>query len=425
MNRQNRRKNRAPLTLFLIAVLCAILTYRADQLPYSSTNASLAERILMVVQSDWHRVVQRGEDNPLPIPEGSEAPQTVQTPISEKWEKPLPDGYRYYFTLLNEKQQALYEKVAAGIQSHSETLRVFGNLTTEEAFQTVRAVENDYPEFFWFNGRVTARTHSGIGGSYQELIFDYSMNMSEAEEYESRLNRIATSLTDKLWTATEYGKVRGVYEYLIENTDYDGDAEEEQSLLPVLLEHHGVCASYARSFQYLMNRLGIDAIYVHGTAENSLGVGNHAWNIVRINGDFYQVDVTWGDPLTESEEGTISYSYLNVTTAEIERNHTMDRNWAMPECTATRYNYYTVENALFSDYDEDRLSELLAEAYRTGEWCRIKAADRNAYLEICENMERNSWLTGIAARMLLKGYSIRSGCYSCDDDMYCVNILLT
>ena len=65
----------------------------------------------------------------------------------------------------------------------------------------------------------------------------------------------------------------------------------------------GVCQSYAFSYMYILNELGIEA---HFVPSNSM---NHAWNVVRINGKFYHVDCTYDDPLAD-RFGLASHDYF-------------------------------------------------------------------------------------------------------------------
>lgn len=79
------------------------------------------------------------------------------------------------------------------------------------------------------------------------------------------------------------------------------DAPENQTLYSGLVNGQTVCAGYARTFQYLMNRLDIPVIYVTGTTDTGEA---HGWNIVKCGDNYYNVDVTWGDPVfAEGESG--------------------------------------------------------------------------------------------------------------------------
>ena len=82
--------------------------------------------------------------------------------------------------------------------------------------------------------------------------------------------------------------------------DYDESAPDNQNIYSIFVNRQSVCAGYSKATQYLLEQLGVFCTYVTGKTTEG---GNHAWNLVKCNGDYYYVDTTWGDPVFQQEEG--------------------------------------------------------------------------------------------------------------------------
>lgn len=107
-------------------------------------------------------------------------------------------------------------------------------------------------------------------------------------------------------------KIRAIHDYLVYNANYvnNGDYSSAENwaygATGVLLHKEGVCQSYALAFYIMARAAGLECRYVTGTASNSLGTGGHAWNRVKVDGQWYYVDCTWDDPVGGGYE---NYNY--------------------------------------------------------------------------------------------------------------------
>lgn len=91
----------------------------------------------------------------------------------------------------------------------------------------------------------------------------------------------------------EYSRAKWLHDWLIENAKYDYTFTY-YSPKGVMLAGKGVCQSFAEAYQLLLNKVGINNKLVSGEANNGTW-GGHAWNLVKIGGNWYHVDVTWDD----------------------------------------------------------------------------------------------------------------------------------
>ena len=147
---------------------------------------------------------------------------------------------------------------------------------------------------------------------------------------------------------SDYDKELALYTWLTGNVSYD-QAHYEKKGAPrtsyepygPLVKGKGVCLGYATAFQLLMDMADIECITVTGAAFMSRE--NHAWNMVRLNGEWYCVDPTWDDPigveyvLGETRRSQLHHRYFNVTSEYMRQsNHQWDY-LNVPEATATRF----------------------------------------------------------------------------------------
>ncbi len=132
-----------------------------------------------------------------------------------------------------------------------------------------------------------------------------------------------------------------LYDWVVQNIDYGwsrADVLEEvprEAYTPYggLIDRMAVCLGYASSFQLLMEMAGMECLTVVGASHGS--TVDHAWNMVRLNGQWYCVDATWDCAYREAGQmNGCEWRYFNVTSDYMARtNHQWDFA-IVPEATA-------------------------------------------------------------------------------------------
>lgn len=139
---------------------------------------------------------------------------------------------------------------------------------------------------------------------------------------------------------TDYEKELALYIWLTGHVTYDQTHYEKKgaprtSYEPYgpLIKGEGVCLGYATTFQLLMDMAGIECITVTGAAFGNRE--NHAWNMVKLNGEWYCVDSTWD--IAPVFIHVNQYNYFNVTSQYMaDTDHQWDYD-SVPEATAEDY----------------------------------------------------------------------------------------
>lgn len=123
------------------------------------------------------------------------------------------------------------------------------------------------------------------------IIPEYANNVSP-EDFEFIRSEISEE-TEKILLhirhdMNDFEKVMTVHDYMVLNYQYDTTGIVND--ITIMNGKKGMCMSYAFAFNHIMNQLGIESTYVSSEAMH------HAWNLVKIDGNWYHIDVTWDDP---------------------------------------------------------------------------------------------------------------------------------
>ena len=120
----------------------------------------------------------------------------------------------------------------------------------------------------------------------------YYTNAAQEAELDAAIEKLLADLN--LEGSSDYQKIAQVYTYICDNIAYDYDNLYDSSYLlkytayAALMNKTAVCQGYATLFYRLMLELGIDCRVIAGD-----GGGAHGWNIVELDGLYYNVDSTW------------------------------------------------------------------------------------------------------------------------------------
>lgn len=218
-----------------------------------------------------------------------------------------------------------------------------GYLLTDEEQEILRSVvDATFPESY---GNHIGHSYCTVGEDYfYSWFYDWGMN----DTHKEAVNQRVTALTADLKGKSDYEKSRILYERLVEENTYNFGVYH-QTAYGALVEGMSVCAGYARSYQLLLQAVGIPCLYITGTADNGFGVGGHAWNLVKLDGEWYYSDATWDD--FDDPNFPLTYTYFNITYDEISEDHFPDEAYLpwLPTEDATQDNYFYKEGAVCDD----------------------------------------------------------------------------
>lgn len=232
-----------------------------------------------------------------------------------------------YYEIINDTQKALYRQIYANADAQNRHFAPVQDITANDLKNAFTSVVNDHPELFWVD---TAYKYQYTPkGSVADITLVFNVTANDLDTAKSEFEAAAKLITDETYgNYTDYDKERIAHDTLIAKVKYDANAPMNQSAYSALVYGRTVCAGYARALQYVLQQLNIPCYYVTGYAGE-----NHAWNIVKLDDGYYNVDSTWDDTNPNT------YDYFNCSDADYASDHVRrDLSIYLPPCNGNRYS---------------------------------------------------------------------------------------
>lgn len=196
-------------------------------------------------------------------------------------------------------------------------------------------VLNRHPELFYVKKSLSMSFSTTTFEVNQITPAYLSYDLQDMEQVDKVVNQIVTLITDEM---TDLEKVMRVHDYLCMTVEYAQEdlnnnqvSEEAHTLYGSLIQKKSVCDGYATAFMYILNQVGVETTMVEGKGD---GI-DHAWNQVKVNGKWYMVDVTWGDPVWDNY-GNVRHTYFLKSESDFP-NHVWDKS-KFNRCTDTTFD---------------------------------------------------------------------------------------
>lgn len=298
----------------------------------------------------------------------------------------------YYFKQLTEEEQRVYRELLKGIRAREKEFYL--TISDDDSIdRSYHAVLKDHPEIFWVHNREKIYKTTYSDSDYCVFTPGYTYTDGEIDEIQTAMEQSFQEVRALIpEDAGDYEKVRIVYTYVIDHTQYQ-TGEDDQSIAGVFWKKSAVCAGYAGAVQYLLERLDIPCIYVDGSTKGS--TEGHAWDIVKIGQEYYYVDATNGDQpdflngdaAQLEEHKTIIYDYLCPFPEEYEKTYTPSEELTVPACTAKDLDFYVLNQGYFEDYSWQDIYDYCKMRLDNGAAVvRFKFGGQEAFSEACQEL---------------------------------------
>lgn len=266
---------------------------------------------------------------------------------------PAPNiyGYTPFFYQLTSEEQAAYDELVQGLSMLSEEIKISVPLDSEQLSKVYDAVllnmeQQLYApvrEYVVMTYETTGKVHSVKPG----YPYDAAKLESTEKAVSDAAGKILSGITEEM---TVVDKIKHIHDLIILNCDYSDAGKESANAYGALVDGSAVCEGYSRAMSYVCRKTGINCEIVTGTAD---GVP-HMWNMVEVDGKWYNIDLTWDDPVISNDNGDyISYAYFNVSDSYISRTHIPDTSrFSYPVSYADDANYFVYYKRYIGSADE-------------------------------------------------------------------------
>ncbi|WP_127533763.1 transglutaminase domain-containing protein [Paenibacillus kobensis] len=195
--------------------------------------------------------------------------------------------------------------------------------TFKQAFAEAAAT-NDYTAYIIDSYHYTIRERT------ERADVEMTVNYRESADQTAQVDQITTQALQSIITAgmNDHEKVKAIHDWVVDRVEYDTSLTR-YTAYEALLTGKTVCQGYALLMHNMLTKAGFVSRIVEGTVSS----GDHAWNLVRLDGQWYHLDATWDDAAPpaqaenggeakESAEQTASrYRYYLLSDKQIERDH--------------------------------------------------------------------------------------------------------
>lgn len=224
--------------------------------------------------------------------------------------------------VVREGMKQRLESIVVHFQAPEYSKALLIEIADQALVHTGVPTEGDYLR--WQYGGWNTSTSYYVSNNQAYMTITYTYTYYTTSDQEAAVDKKLAEVFAQLDVAedSDYDKVRAVYDYICAHTVYDHDnlSDDEYTLkytaYAALIDEKAVCQGYALLFYRMMLELGVDSRLISGTGNG----GAHGWNIVQLDGLYYNADTTW-------DAGETEYDYF-LKCDENFKNHVRDEEYA-------------------------------------------------------------------------------------------------
>ncbi len=297
-------------------------------------------------------------------------------------------GSRYGYDTLTDEEKQLYDAIKFCAENLRYKVCPEDAFTLEEWAKVFGMVYNSEPQLFYLSGKIK-------NGKLYYLNRDPDSINSMQAAIDANVDKLLKEAAGK----STFDQLKIFHDYLVLNSTFnieDDNANYNATIYNALggngAQGNVQCAGYAKAIQYLCDKAGITCMIV--TGETTEGA-THAWNVVDVDGAWYNLDVTWDDPILKTPNyKNLRYKFFlipdswihNITHLHVNEIKLSSGNYVKyfdpPACTSTDKNYFKQNGLVYNDFEsaDKAIREEIKKAAENGlRTAHIMAGSKEVY----------------------------------------------
>ena len=257
---------------------------------------------------------------------------------------------KYFVNRLPKRLKECFEKLYSSAVDFEDEV-IFPHSITENDLTTMMYLLNyDCPELIHVSGDYHPMFSTNPDKPIEGVGLFYTMEKDEYVTARGELNDYIEKLMSRVEGQDEYRIEKAVYDEIFRNCTYNENTEYSGSVYGALICGQARCEGICKSLMWCLRRLGIECLCVSGSQTwNSTALySDHSWNIVRLGGKYYHLDLTLDNMRTSDDMVTNpNYGFFNCNDAFVMGNREINQvfcSLGIPECDSMDLNYHEVND---------------------------------------------------------------------------------
>lgn len=330
----------------------------------------------------------------------------------------------YYYNMLSENGKLTYKDLKKAILNCDKSVKIKYNIDQKDFEQIAELLIFHDPMTFNLEN---IEVSSGANSITFKLFYKYDKKAYDkmAEDYQKETEEILDKLTDDM---SVYKKIRTIHDSIVNNTVYDLNSPTGNTVYGTLVKNKAKCDGYAKTFSYICGQAGIRAVTVIGDDKRDSSDIMHMWNKVYYNKKWYNVDVTWDDPVSNIKDN-LQYDFFMVSDSALKNTHSENNfSFDAPAADDDSKDYFVVNKKYAEDLDsaKDILKKgLISMAGKSKNRVTFKCSSKSVYEEAKKYINDAAAISKVIENVNKKaGSSLIPKIYSSkfNDDQYIINL---